>query len=92
MNSKLEHLQEELKRLRKERAEIIFEKGMAAEDNKDLRENGAYIAMEEREQWYTAKIHKTMREIEEITKKPKKEIKRVQKEEPKYEFKPHKWL
>jgi transcription elongation GreA/GreB family factor len=92
MTTKLEQLQAELSKFRKERDVIIFEKGLLAEDNKDLRENGAYIAMEEREHYYTAKIHKTIRDIEELTKKPYKEVKKKVKEELKYEFKPHKWL
>ena len=68
--TKLEQLQEELKNLRKKRSEIIFEKGQTAEDNKDLRENGAYIAMEEQEHYYTAKIYGVIGEIEKLTRKP----------------------
>jgi hypothetical protein len=89
--SKLEKLQEELFELRRVRAKITFEKGMAADDSKDLRENGVYIIMEEKEHYYTSKILAVTKEIETITRKPeKKKVK--EKEEVKYEFKPHKWL
>jgi len=92
MTTKLEQLQSELAKLRRERDVVIFEKGMAADDSKDLRENGVYIAMEERENYYTAKIYKTIRETENLTRKPKKEVKKLNVKETKYEFKPHKWL
>jgi len=91
--TKLEQLQKELADLRKTRQKVILEKGEAAEDNKDLRENGAYIALEEREHYYTSKIHKVIRDLDNLTRKPAKEIrKNVEKKEKKYEFKPHKWL
>jgi len=40
--TKIDKLRQELTELRKERDKIIFEKGMAANENKDLRENSAY--------------------------------------------------
>jgi len=90
--TKLEALQKELFALRKKRTEITFEKGMIAEDSKDLRENGAYAIMEEQENMITGKIRAVTLEIHALTKKPidKKTIKKdTKKVEP---LKPHKWL
>jgi len=89
--SKLEQLQEELKKYQNKRDEVILEMGECAQENQDLRENGAYIALEQRAHYFTAKIYSTMKEIHDLTFKPKKLTKK--KDDIKLEgFKPHKWF
>ena len=89
--TKLEQHQKELFSLRKERTEITFEKGLIAEDSKDLRENGAYMIMEEKENRITGKIMNSTKEIEILTKKPKNKI--IKKDNKKIEpLMPHRWL
>lgn len=89
--NKLEQLQKELKMLRKKKAEVLLEMGECAQDNQDLRENGAYIALEQKEHFYTSKIRRTMDEIKSLTFKPKKVV--IKREDTKLEgFKPHKWV
>lgn len=91
--SKLEELQQELFKLRRERLEITIEKGLIAEEEKDLRENGAYTIMEEKENLHTSKIMVVTKQIEDLTRKPGPKFKKdKKKEENLYEFKPHKWL
>ena len=91
--TRLEELQQELFKLRKERLEITIEKGLIAEEEKDLRENGAYTIMEEKEHMHTSRIMLVTKEIEELTRKPgPKFVKSKKKEEDLYEFKPHKWF
>lgn len=89
--TKLEQLQEELFSLRKKRKEVTFEKGLIAEEEKDLRENGAYMIMEEKEHLLTSKIMQITKEIETITriKKPHKSIKN--KNTKVESLKPQKW-
>ena len=55
--TKIDKLREKLIDLRKEREKITFEKGMAANENKDLRENSAYDYWFEKEMLITARIN-----------------------------------
>lgn len=91
--TKIDELRAFLKVLQKERAHIIMEKGLSAEDNKDLRENSEYIYLEQQEDLYNAKIKNLIKEMESHKKKdlkvkrPKKPLEKVQ---PNFEKK--KWL
>lgn len=91
--TKIDELRSFLKVLQKERAHIIMEKGLSAEDNKDLRENSEYIYLEQQEELYNAKIKNLIKEIESHKKKdlkvkqPKKPLKKVQSN-----FEKKKWL
>ncbi len=69
--TKIDKLRQELTELRKERDKIIFEKGMAANENKDLRENSAYDYWFEKEMHINARIHHTILMIEDISPKKK---------------------
>ena len=93
--TKIDKLRTELINLREERKTVILEKGLAAEENKDLRENSAYDYWFEQEAQVTARILRLTKMIEElaIKDKPKKRIideRRVEKT--KETFEPHKWL
>jgi transcription elongation GreA/GreB family factor len=92
--TKIDKLRNELIKLRKERAEVIFEKGLAAEENKDLRENFAYDYWFEKECQMNARIIQVTNMIEEISEKskPKKVIKQKKLEKVKGTYEPHKWL
>lgn len=74
IEEKVERLRERLSEQRKKLEEASFEKGLAAEENKDLRENFAYDYWVSQEQLITARIFATLKEIEHLTKKPKKKI------------------
>lgn len=90
--TKLEQLQNELFALRRLRKEVTLEKGIIAEDEKDLRENGAYMIMEEKEHLLTSKIMAITKEIDKLTMKPvKKPIRKNRKEEKVEPIKPQKW-
>lgn len=65
----IELLRQKIKELNKERDKAIFEKGLAADENKDLRENFAYDYWFEKEMNISAKISGLIREIERIAKK-----------------------
>ena len=65
----VDQLRKKLKRLQTERDEIILEKGLAARDNNDLRENFAYDYWENKERMLTIRIHKVIQEILDLTKK-----------------------
>jgi transcription elongation GreA/GreB family factor len=94
--SSAEKLREKIKELKKELETVTFEKGLAAEDNKDLRENSAYDYWDQKESILIIRIHKIMREISEIYKKPY--AKKVAKKQTRPVVKkltetfPHKWL
>ncbi len=81
-------------KLREERAKVIFEKGLAAEENKDLRENFAYDYWFEKECQMKARIIQVVDMIEEISSKskPKKIVKQKKLEKVKGAYEPHKWL
>ena len=68
-DTKIKELRTELSSLRRKRDEIILEKGLLAQDNKDLRENAAYIEYEQKEHAITSKIHAIMNEIYELSKR-----------------------
>ncbi|MBW6441801.1 hypothetical protein K0B04_02730 [Patescibacteria group bacterium] len=70
--TKIDKLRKELIELRKERDKIIFEKGMAANENKDLRENSAYDYWFEKEMQITSRINHIISMIEEGSKNKKK--------------------
>ncbi len=67
--TKIDLLREDLKKLMSQREKIQMEKGMAAEHNKDLRENADYDYWLEREQTITARIRRLTAEIETLYKK-----------------------
>ena len=66
-NTKINELRNELTHLRKEREKVILEKGLIAQDNKDLRENAAYAWYEQREHSLTSRIHGIIEEIYALT-------------------------
>jgi len=70
MDQKVIKLKEELKKLKKELNEVTLEKGLCAQENKDLRENFAYCAYEQKECFLIARINKIIREIYTLTAKP----------------------
>ncbi|MFZ2664251.1 MAG: hypothetical protein WAX66_02725 [Patescibacteria group bacterium] len=93
--TKIDKLRNEIIKLRKEREEVIFEKGLAAEDNKDLRENSAYDYWFEKEIVANSRIAHLIKMIEDLSEKdkPKKKIIKVKRvEKMKEKFEPHKWL
>jgi len=92
--TKIDKLRKELVKLREERAKVIFEKGLAAEENKDLRENFAYDYWFEKECQMKARIVQVVDMIEEISSKskPKKIVKQKKLEKIKGAYEPHKWL
>lgn len=92
--TKIDKLRNELIHLREERAKIIFEKGLAAEENKDLRENSSYDFWFNKECLMNSRIARIINMIQEIADKanPKKVIKRKKLEKVKGNYEPHKWL
>lgn len=95
VEEKVERLRERLSEQRKKLEEASFEKGLAAEENKDLRENFAYDYWVSQEQLITARILATLKEIEHLTKKPgKKIIKKIKSKpvEKVKDFPKKKWL
>lgn len=92
--TKIDKLRNELVKLREERSKVIFEKGLAAEENKDLRENFAYDYWFEKECQMKARIIQVVNMIEEISSKskPKKIVKRKKLQKVKGTYEPHKWL
>jgi transcription elongation GreA/GreB family factor len=62
-----EQLRQKLKFLREKRDAAIFEKGLAADENKDLRENFAYDYWVQQETNLTCQINDAIGEIEHIT-------------------------
>ena len=93
--TKIDKLRNELIKLREERKAVILEKGLAAEENKDLRENFTYDYWFEKEAQATARIAHVTEMIEELSKKDKpkqRNIKTKRVEKLKETFEPHKWL
>ncbi|HBY10198.1 hypothetical protein A2473_03315 [candidate division WWE3 bacterium RIFOXYC2_FULL_42_13] len=74
IEEKVDRLRERLTEQRKKLEEASFEKGLAAEENKDLRENFAYDYWVSQEELITARIFATLKEIEHLTRKPEKKI------------------
>jgi transcription elongation GreA/GreB family factor len=66
----LETLRQKIKELNTHRDKAIMQKGLAAEDNKDLRENAEYDYWVEKELFFTAQIITLIKEIQKLTKKP----------------------
>lgn len=66
MKTKLDLLREELAKMRAMRAKYQMEKGLAAEHNKDLRENADYDYWHEREQNMTIRILRLTKEISDL--------------------------
>lgn len=94
--TKIDKLRKELVEIRKERERIVFEKGMAAEENKDLRENSAYDYWFEKEMLVTTRINHIISMINEISGKNlvrKPQIKqKARKPKEKMELERPKWL
>jgi len=94
--TKIDKLRNELIKLREERSKIIFEKGMAAGENKDLRENFAYDYWFEKECQVTGRIARVREMIHDLSKKdksPKSTHKRpANSEKVRGDYSPHKWL
>ena len=67
--SVIDLLRNKLIKLQKEREEITLEKGLAARDNNDLRQNFGYDYWVEREFVVTAKIYDILKEIEKLSPK-----------------------
>jgi hypothetical protein len=65
---KIKELRSKLFSLRKERDALIFEKGLIAQDNKDLRENAAFQFLEMKEHALTQRIYRLMAEINDLVK------------------------
>lgn len=94
--TQIDKLRKDLIRLRGERDKIIFEKGMAAEENKDLRENSAYDYWFEKEMHITSRINNIIASISELSRKPTPKStfkpKKHSKPKEKYELERPKWL
>jgi hypothetical protein len=65
----IEILRKKLTELRKERDAIMFEKGLSAEENKDLRENATFDFWARKEHNVTSQILQITKEITELTHK-----------------------
>jgi transcription elongation GreA/GreB family factor len=76
---KLEQLRQKLKELQKHREHAIMEKGLAAQENQDLRENSDYDYWEMEESNFTFRIHNIIREIESFVEPKKKLVKKAPK-------------
>ena len=67
--TKIDILREELIELQKKREKVTMEKGLIADDNKDLRENAAYDFYEQQERNITSRIYNIIKDIESLSKK-----------------------
>ncbi len=63
----LDHLRDKIKELMKQREAATLEKGLSAQDNKDLRENAEYDYWEEKETTLTIKIGNLQQEIVQLS-------------------------
>jgi len=70
--TKIDLLREKLQHYRKERAQVLQQKGKAANLNKDLRENADYDFWENKEAVLTTRIREIMQEIYDQYNKQKK--------------------
>jgi len=68
----IELLRAKLRKLREKKDAIILEKGMAAEDNNDLRENSLYDYLVQQEDMYSSMIVGVLKEIKRLSEKGKK--------------------
>lgn len=76
MTTEIDQLRDKLVELRKERDTIMYEKGLAAQDNNDLRENSTYDYWLEKEFNIT---HRIMTITQEILQRAKESQKRINK-------------
>lgn len=94
--SKIEELRQKISDLKKELENATLEKGLAAEDNKDLRENFAYDYWEQKERLCVSRIHSIMQELRELigsnTNNVKKKVKKSTQNAKDPLFQKHKWL
>jgi len=92
--TKAETLRHIITKFRKELEKATLEKGLAAEDNKDLRENFAYDYWDDKERMITIRIGKVLKELSDLTKaKVQKPVKKKPlKQTEKISFQPHKWI
>lgn len=81
----VDYYRKQIQSLNVERERIIMEKGLAADANKDLRENAEYDYWSEKEIAITGRIGDLIIEIERLTKdgsKPKTTVKSKKSEKP----------
>lgn len=90
--SKVDRLRDDLAELRKKRIKITMEKGFAAEENKDLRENFAYDYWVQQEEVINARIGTVIELIGELTKKNTKPKWEKPKPIQRTGIEKHKWL
>lgn len=100
-NTPIENLRQKIKELSAELSHATLEKGLAAEDNKDLRENSDYDYWDQKESLLIIRIHRLMKEINDLysasgvktsNKKPAaKKSKKPAKKKGSEEL-PHRWL
>lgn len=94
--STTEKLREKIRELKKELEKVTFEKGLIAEENKDLRENSAYDYWDQKETNLIIRIHRIIKEISDGSKKETLAVKhkkaRKIEEKKQFDIKPHKWL
>ena len=67
METDIELLRAKLKKLREKKDGLIFEKGMVAEDNNDLRENSLYDYLVQQEDMYSSMIVGVLKEIRRLS-------------------------
>jgi hypothetical protein len=65
---KIRELRMRIKELKKQRDNIILERGLLAQDNNDLRENTSFERYTEKEWFLTVRINNLMEEIYKISK------------------------
>ena len=92
--TQIDKLREELIKLREERSTIILEKGLAAQENKDLRENSAYDYWMEKEMNITSRIQNIIKIIDDLSKKkkPTNNLTKNSSKRVEGDFEPHNWL
>jgi hypothetical protein len=93
----IEKLRDLLLKLKKDLETATMEKGLAADENKDLRENSTYDYWEQKESMFIIRIHRTMKEIRDLSKPKTPKLKKKpskSKAQPviKGDFQKHKWL
>lgn len=75
----VDELRNKITELKKELTQTTLEKGLSAEDNKDLRENFAYDYWDQKERILLNRIHALMAEIKQRT-QTKKPVKKTSRE------------
>jgi len=92
---KTEKLRNKISELKKQLEVATLEKGLAADENKDLRENSVYDYWDQKESILIIRIHRIMKEIRDLSPKKKPLNKPKHKKSAvreRVEYKPHKWL